>query len=91
MAKENVAQETHAVNLSDAQDNLYEATVLLSLTEWIERAKYLCNHIVNAAHSDGNLAEALKSNGIAYLNADWDSEQSDGLIHLHGFQRDLMS
>jgi hypothetical protein len=39
---------------------------------------------------DKNLAMALHSNGIAYLNADWDTAQSDGLVHLYGFQRNLM-
>jgi hypothetical protein len=90
MANENVAHEAQVGDLDDARNKLCEATALVNLTEWIERAKYLCGHIANAASMDKNLAMALQSNGVAYLNADWSTEQSDALVHLLGLQRDLM-
>ena len=86
MAKANVAQ----VAANDAQNLLCEATSLSQLIDWIERAKFLCDYISTTAQYDQQLADSLRDAKIAYCNACWDTDQSDGLVHLIGHQRRLI-
>lgn len=77
--------------LSDAKMKLDDAMWIGSLANWIERARHLCDSINICVDLDENLKASLKSHHIAYSNADWDTEESDGLARLLCIQRKLMN
>lgn len=77
--------------MDGAKCKLDDAVWLGHLAEWIERAKYLCDHLSDCATYDERLRVALGVHTIAFNNASWEDAHSDGLARLLCIQRQLMT
>jgi hypothetical protein len=69
--------------LSDTETPLASALHLSYLAEWIEKARDLTETVSLAAGNDPKLEAALRARNIAFNNAEWDDNDSQGLVYLH--------
>ncbi len=67
----------------DIEDDLWRATALTQLANWIGKAQTFIAGVQMIASYDHAMKEKLKEHGQALGSADWDSHHAMGLEALH--------